>query len=103
MITQEQINKIIQIIIDGYSPKKIILFGSYANGKFDKSSDIDLLIVKDDDLPVIQRNRTVRKLLKDYTIPVDVIVKTTQEFEMLKDVVGTIVYSANKYGQVLYG
>lgn len=36
-------------------------------------------------------------------ISVDVIVKTSQESEMLKDLIGTVVYSANKYGQVLYG
>jgi len=35
--------------------------------------------------------------------PVDVIIKTTREFETFKDIVGTVVYSANKYGQVFYG
>jgi predicted nucleotidyltransferase len=103
MTIQEQIDQIIKKIIAGYAPEKIILFGSYAQGDPTKDSDIDLLVIKDDNLPKVQRNRVVRSLLKDISIPVDVIVKTTQEFEMLKDVIGTVVYSANKYGRVLYG
>lgn len=103
MTIQEQIDQVIKAIIAGYAPEKIILFGSYAQGNPTKYSDIDLLVIKDDNLPKVQRNRVVRSFLKDFSIPVDVIVKTTQEFEMLKDVIGTVVYSANKYGQVLYG
>jgi len=103
IITQDQINQIVKVIITGYAPQKIILFGSYAVGNPAKDSDIDLLIIKDDNLPKIQRNRVVRSFLKDLSLPVDIIVKTSQEFEMFKDVIGTVVYAANKYGRVLYG
>jgi uncharacterized protein len=103
MSIQEQIDQVIKAIIAGYAPEKIILFGSYAQGNPTKDSDIDLLVIKDDNLPKVQRNRVVRSFLKDFSIPVDVIVKTTQEYEMLKDVIGTVVYTANKYGRVLYG
>lgn len=103
MITQEQINQIIKAIVAGYAPRKIILFGSYALGSPARDSDIDLLIIKDDNLPKIQRNRIVRSFLKDFSFPVDVIVKTSQEFEMFKNVIGSVVYAANKYGKVLYG
>jgi uncharacterized protein len=103
VIQQKDIDKIIKTIIEGYAPNKIILFGSYAQGSPTEDSDIDLLVIKDDDLPKVQRNRLVRNLLKEFFLPVDIIVKTSQEFEMLKDVIGTVVYSAHKYGRVLYG
>jgi predicted nucleotidyltransferase len=103
MITEEQINQIVNAIMKGYQPQKIILFGSYAHGNPTYDSDIDLLVIKDDDLPKIQRNRVVRSYLKDFSFPVDIIVKSSQEFEMFKDVIGTVVYTANKYGRVLYG
>ncbi|MBI2470682.1 MAG: nucleotidyltransferase domain-containing protein [Planctomycetes bacterium] len=103
MITQEQINQVVKAIVTGYNPRKIILFGSYAQGKPTKESDIDLLVIKDDTLPKIQRNRVVRSFLKDFTLPIDVVVKSSQEFEMFKDIIGTVVYAANKYGRVLYG
>lgn len=103
MTTAEQIDQIVKTIVTGYSPQKIILFGSHAHGIPTHASDIDLLIIKDDTLPNIQRNRLVRSFLKDFTLPIDIIVKTSGEFEMFKDVIGTVVYTANKYGRVLYG
>ena len=103
MITQEQINEAIAAIVSGYKPEKIILFGSYAYGKPTKDSDMDLLVIKDDELPKIKRNRIARSYLKEFTFPVDVIVKTRREFEILKDVIGTVVYTANKYGKIVYG
>ena len=103
MITQKQIDAVTQQIVTEYEPTKIILFGSYAHGCPTSDSDLDLLIIKDDAGPVVQRNREVRKLLRHFMIPIDVIVKTSQEVETFKDIVGTVVYSAYKYGRVLYG
>ena len=102
MITQEQIESVVQVIVEGYEPMKIILFGSYAYGHPTKDSDLDLLIIKDGEASGIQRNRRVRNILKDFSIPIDVIVKSSQEFDMFKDVIGTVIYPANKYGKVVY-
>ena len=102
-IKHEQISQIVDAIVAGYSPDKIILFGSHAQGSAAMGSDVDLLVIKDDGLPKIRRNRVVRSFLKDFSTPVDIIVKTSQEFEMFKDIIGTVVYSANKYGRLLYG
>lgn len=102
MIAQEQIESVVQVIVEGYDPMKIILFGSYAYGHPTKDSDLDLLIIKDGEASGIQRNRRVRNILKDFSIPIDVIVKSSQEFDMFKDVIGTVIYPANKYGKVVY-
>lgn len=63
---------------------------------------MDLLIIKDSELPARIQNRKVRKILTDLKIPVDVIVKTAKEFETYKDIIGTVVYPANKFGKVIY-
>ena len=39
------IQKIIQQIVERFSPQKVILFGSYAYGKPTEDSDVDLLVV----------------------------------------------------------
>ena len=103
MITGGQIDAVTQKIISEYAPEKIILFGSYAHGSPNDDSDLDILIVKDDSGLLVQRNRVVRKLLRDFMFPIDIIIKTKLEFDTFKDFVGTVVYSANKYGKVLYG
>ncbi|MFH1961296.1 MAG: nucleotidyltransferase domain-containing protein [bacterium] len=102
MITQEQINEITRRIVENFRPGKIILFGSYANGIPADDSDLDLLIIKDSTLPARVENRKVRKMLSDLRIPVDVIVRTAKEFEIYKDIIGTIIYPANKFGKVIY-
>jgi len=102
MITQEQINEISRRIVKSFKPRKIILFGSYANGKPTEESDLDLLIIKDSNFPSRLQNRKVRKILSDLKVPVDVIVKTSEEFQRYKDIIGTIIYPANKFGKVIY-
>ncbi|MEW6377967.1 MAG: nucleotidyltransferase domain-containing protein [bacterium] len=102
MITQEQIDEITNKIVENFHPQKIILFGSYAYGTPTEESDLDLLIIKDSDLPARLQNHMVRKLLADSLIPVDVIVKTPHEFEVYKDIIGTVIYPAHKFGKVLY-
>lgn len=102
MITQRQIAEITKKIVECFQPEKIILFGSYAYGKPSRDSDLDLLIIKDSELPAYQQNRKIRKLVTGFKIPVDIIVKTPYEFELYKDIVGTIVYPAYKFGKVLY-
>ena len=102
MITQEQINEIRKRIVRNFKPQKIILFGSYANGTPTEESDLDLLIIKDSDFPSRLQNRKVRKILSDLRVPIDVIVKTPEEFETYRDIIGTIIYPANKFGKVIY-
>jgi len=102
MLTQAQLDEIKRRITENLNPNKIILFGSYATGTPTEASDIDLLIVKDSNLPTHIENRKVRKMLSDLKIPVDVIVKSIKEFEIYKEIIGTIIYSANKFGKVIY-
>jgi predicted nucleotidyltransferase len=63
MTIREQIEEIVKRIVDHYKPRKIILFGSYAYGAPAKDSDLDLLVVKDTDLPGYKGAREIRKFL----------------------------------------
>jgi predicted nucleotidyltransferase len=77
MITQEQIEEIVKRIIDNYDPEKIVLFGSYAYGHPTEDSDLDLLVVKNSDLPRYKRAREIRRHLWGITdTPKDIIVYT---------------------------
>jgi len=89
-------------IVKNFKPQKIILFGSYAHGTPTEESDLDLLVIKDSDSPSRLQNRKIRKILSDLRIPIDVIVKTPEEFRTYRDIIGTIIYPANKFGKVIY-
>ncbi|MGB7159790.1 MAG: nucleotidyltransferase domain-containing protein [Tepidisphaeraceae bacterium] len=45
MIHQSQITKLAEQIVEMVHPERIILFGSYAYGTPDETSDVDLLII----------------------------------------------------------
>ncbi|HTY22978.1 MAG TPA: nucleotidyltransferase domain-containing protein [Desulfomonilaceae bacterium] len=102
MISKDALKDIIERIKSHIHPEKIILFGSYAAGEATEESDVDLLIVADTDLPVRQRFSAVSRLLGDFPVAFDVILKTPEEYERTKSVVNHIVYFAEKYGKVVY-
>lgn len=103
MTIQEQIDKIIQLIIDNYKPEKIVLFGSYAYGEPSEGSDLDLLIVKDSNLPRYKRAREIRKYLWGITdIPKDILVYTQAEIDDWQNVKEAFITQVMANGKVLY-
>lgn len=62
-------------------PEKIILFGSYAKGKPDPDSDIDLLIVKGTNKKPADRIAEVLKLVWGNIPHIDPYVLTPREFK----------------------
>ena len=59
-----EIQNIVEQIIHKYRPSKIILFGSAAQGEYDKVNDLDFLIIKQD-VPLygIDRMRELDELI----------------------------------------
>ena len=43
--TERLIKEMVQRIVAGFNPEKVILFGSYARGTAGTDSDVDLLVV----------------------------------------------------------
>ena len=70
-------------LVDGYSPERIILFGSRGHGYGRPDSDFDVLILKDTPLRPAERRAEVEWLLADRRIPLDLIVYTPDEFRRL--------------------
>ncbi len=71
----------IQKIVKELNPEKIVLFGSYAYGKPNRHSDVDLLIVLNTRASQSERSWKVSRLLLPRPFPVDILVKTPKEIE----------------------
>jgi len=69
----------IQKIVDELNPEKIVLFGSYAYGKPNQHSDVDLLVVLKTKASRKERGWKVSRLLLPRPFPVDILVKTPKE------------------------
>jgi len=102
MIETTKINDIVSRIAARFNPDKIILFGSYAAGNPDNDSDLDLLIIKDTDLPRHLRSFDIQKLLIGSMIPMDILVYTNQEFEQEQNERYSFLNSAIKTSKILY-
>jgi len=102
--------KIIKEVIErvfksaGIEIDKLILFGSRARGDYKKYSDWDLLIVTKKGLSRKEKQKLahlIRKELAEYFIDGDIIIKSEEEIQKRKDVIGSIIKSALKEGVAL--
>jgi predicted nucleotidyltransferase len=102
MLTQPPIDHILSTIVDRLHPRRVLLFGSYAAGTAGPDSDVDLLIEMESDVPPPVRAMAVDALfgLRDWAM--DVFVYTPAEITHLRDKVGSVVYTAEHEGRVLY-
>ena len=102
MIEDTQINDIVKRIAANYNPEKIILFGSYANGNTTEDSDLDIILVKDTDLPKHKRGIEVRRLFYGLPIPMDFKIYTAQEFDLELSNQYSFLFSAMNGSKILY-
>lgn len=103
MITKEQIDQVIEVIVQNVHPDKVILFGSYANGNPREDSDLDLLVIKDMPQKRHQRGREIRKYLRGTGIPIDLLVYTPQEVAEWRDTKAAFITQIIAQGQVVHG
>jgi predicted nucleotidyltransferase len=99
------IEEILEKIITEYDPQKVILFGSYAYGRPDEESDIDLLIIKETDKRPIERWIELKRLLRDRSrmVAVSPLVYTPRELEERLVSRDFFIQEVLEKGKVLYG
>ena len=102
MISADTINKLVRTLVEAASPTKIILFGSYARGDAREDSDIDLLVVERGLVSKRDEMVRLRRLLRPFRVPVDVLVVSETEFNDWSHLIGTALYWASTEGKLLH-
>ncbi len=92
----------VQKIVDELKPEKIVLFGSYAYGRPNPHSDVDLLVVMKTNASLKERSWKVSRLLLPRPFPVDILVKTPKEIETALDSGDFFLKEILTRGKVLY-
>lgn len=77
---EEELERILSILISKYKPQKIILFGSLVNNRITLTSDLDLFIIKDTSKRYWERIDEVMHLIHPLEA-IDIFVLTLQEIE----------------------
>ena len=73
------LNRITELIVQTCDPETIVLFGSFASGKENLSSDLDILVIGNFHDSRFLRDRELRQLFYRSPIPIDLHVVTPQE------------------------
>jgi predicted nucleotidyltransferase len=102
-LTENDLQEMTRRIVEAANPVKVILFGSWARGEARPGSDIDLLVIEPD--PVSQHKEAVRlrRLLRDFQVPIDAVVIGQSFAVRYGDIPGSVLYPAFREGRVLYG
>jgi len=95
------LGQILQVLKKEYRPQKVILFGSMASGDVGEWSDIDLLIVKETNLPFLQRLKQVA-LLCQVPVGVDYLVYTPDELHQMLTNRNPFITEVMATGKLLY-
>jgi len=105
-VSEQLIEEMVRTIVDEVDPRRIYLFGSSARGDQTADSDVDFLIVEDEGFG-LGRNRwselkRIRKALRPFRVPKDILVYSQEEFETWERSVNHIVARAAREGKLLY-
>jgi predicted nucleotidyltransferase len=109
----KEINDYLSLVVErlkAADPYKIVLFGSYAKGEAKPESDIDLMVILDneyipkDGTMQCKRNVKVIKLVRDmhYKYGIDFKIYSKAEFKNLKDRGSFFIEEVEKTGETIY-
>jgi predicted nucleotidyltransferase len=105
-VSEHLLDEMVRAIVAEVEPQRIYLFGSCARGTQTADSDVDLLVVEDEKFGP-DRNRwselqRIRKALRPFRVPKDVLVYSRDEFEKWEDSLNHVVAHAVREGKLLY-
>ncbi|MDR0684905.1 MAG: nucleotidyltransferase domain-containing protein [Spirochaetaceae bacterium] len=91
-------------------PYKIVLFGSYANGNPNENSDIDIMVILDNNHisktyeERLNKKIFVRKLVLEINrkIPLDILVYSKQELNKIKERGNYFIDEIERTGKIIY-
>ncbi|MEW6103705.1 MAG: nucleotidyltransferase domain-containing protein [bacterium] len=101
-IDERLLNDIINKIKTHFHPLKVILFGSYAEGKSKPDSDVDLLVIMKSNERPAKRAIKIRKLCRPRFLSMDILVRTPREIEERLKINDFFIKKIIENGRVVY-
>lgn len=102
-VTPEKIDAAVKRIVEVARPRKVILFGSALRGEAGIPSDLDVLVVIDEeDRDPLKESVRIDKALHGILMPVDILVVSVRNLAELADKPGLIYREIIRTGRVVY-
>src|ERR1700738_85728 len=90
-------------VVDYFRPQRVILFGARARGEATRDSDIDLLVIVDDDTPDAKLGWKAGREAHRSRHAAGVFPMRAETFERDRGIANTIAAEADADGIVVYG
>lgn len=107
MVAFKDIQNLSRRIARQFSPRRIVLFGSYAEGRAGPDSDVDLLVILPHKGKAVEKSVEIRLATRP-AFPLDLLVRTPKEIRQrlamgdtfIRDILekGTVLYQADEGG-----
>jgi predicted nucleotidyltransferase len=101
MVAMKEIRDLSRRIAREFHPRRIVLFGSYAEGRATADSDVDLLVVLPHRGKAVQKSVEIRLATRP-TFALDLLVRTPREVEKRLAMGDTFIRDILDHGKVLY-
>ncbi|MBI4994147.1 nucleotidyltransferase domain-containing protein [Candidatus Peregrinibacteria bacterium] len=101
-ITEQKIKELTLKIADSFQPEKIILFGSFAWGKPNENSDVDLFIIKETDRSTRDVAREIDGSIFPRPFPLDIVVYKPKQVEQRRENNDFFIKDILTKGKILY-
>ena len=101
MTINAKIKDLCRQIVENFQPEKVILFGSYAYGKPNEDSDVDLLVVMPFEGRNVQKAIEIRRKIKT-KLPLDLLVRTSEQVKQRIEMEDFFMQDIVTEGKVLY-
>ena len=102
--SSESVNARVHQVVDDlkpYHPLRVILFGSAARGESDEFSDLDFVVLKATDQPLLDRLKEVA-LLCQAPGAIDFFVYTPEEWQRMQEAESPFAERVMQEGRIVY-
>jgi uncharacterized protein len=101
MVAMKDIRGLSRRIASEFRPARIVLFGSYAEGRATPDSDVDLLVILPHHGRTVTKSVEIRLAIRP-PFPLDLIVRTPQQVRRRLAMGDTFIRDILDHGKVLY-
>ncbi len=97
---QETLARLVELLAADPAVQRVILFGSYARGRADLLTDLDLVVIQSSEQDFLSRMVELHRRIGPLPVDADILVYTPQEWERIQDT--PFGHRVLREGKVLY-
>ena len=104
MIHEQDVMAVVRKIVEGVHPEKVIAFGSWAEGRAGRDSDLDILVIMSlkPGEKRFMKSGEIRGLIRHSPFPMDILVRSPEDIERRLAVGDYFIRDILEHGRILH-